>query len=292
MDKRSSEEGVITIAPENRGIYQHVRIQSMLAILLWFLIIVTTTPSAQAVDHKRPSVPIQRFPARNSRQKLSPGAYQMAEQLEIEHLLRGLDNHKQGLSGQTDKVPDVKTIWRRQNFLSTKQEVIVAIDTANLEVRTVVSRIDAEIGKAEEVKGMLDKRRRKEFEVTTAANFMAGGITRTTSNSMKLSTRLDLPANILDIIDGAVQTTLPMIAFYRVYGDRELVRKTPNMLELMFDHSKDVGKDWPVDVWAYLNAVPSKSTENFSRREDLTKSWLKSGLVHRVKKRPRFLRLG
>lgn len=215
----------------------------------------------------------------NPETTLSAGAKQIIQVAGISILMKQLDSlHTKLADRNTDKF-DTKTIVLRQDFLSTKEHLLEKIEITDLEVRSILSRIDVQLALIQSKKAKIAADENRELKFITSANFISGGITKLVSNSMKLESNLDFPANILDIIDGVVQTTLPLITFHRIHIDDSIAVQTPQIIGALFDIKSQYRDSCPQSVWNYLDLTAPDSLDNLSRRDSLTKSWINRKII-------------
>lgn len=192
-------------------------------------------------------------------QGLSPDARQLAQ-----------------LIGITDKLQQLAD---SAGNIQLRQELTEIVLTSMLEVRSAVGAIDVEIARADDLHAILERRRDKALKLTSIAQLLTGVFNGVTGNAMEVrNEKLTLPAQILEICDGATQTGLAAMALQQQRGEQHQVEPMGTMLARLFDKS---GKntDFTDIVWAFLNSVPPGDSR--TRRDSLIDGWMKMGIIRK-----------
>ncbi len=200
---------------------------------------------------------------------LSPSSQQLAEQLGIVESLQSVHAIKVA-PGSFDPT----------RSLLARQDLLEAICAAQLEVRSGIARVDAEIALADDIRAQLEERRDKALKLTTWANLVTGTFNGMGGNSLDLAEPTKFAADILDIAQGAVETGLASLALRQQSGEKRLSGPIGGLLARFFDRDgKNV--DFPASVAAYLNTVPPGSKSGLTRRAELIERWRKMGIFRR-----------
>lgn len=200
---------------------------------------------------------------------LSPASQQLAEQLGIVESVQAV--HAMKLApGSYDLTG---TLLARQDLLET-------ICAAQLEVRSGIARVDAEIALADDIRAQLEERRDRALKLTTWANLVTGTFNGIGGNSLDLAEPTKFTADILDIAQGVVETGLAALALRQQSGEKRLSGPIGGLLARFFatDGKND---DFPPSVTAYLNSVPPGSKKGLTRRAELIERWGKMGIFRR-----------
>lgn len=138
-------------------------------------------------------------------------------------------------------------------LLALKQDLTESILVAAFELRTVVARINENIANANEIYAHLAERRDRAVRLNTYADFISGGITGIIGSALDLGKINPIPGDVIDGVEGAVQTGLASWAFKQQQGEKRLQQGVPNMLTNLLNHNKEAENDYPPSVWAFLN---------------------------------------
>lgn len=172
----------------------------------------------------------------------------------------------------------------RYQQLASRQALVETIEVAELEVRAVAARIDSEIAEADAVRAVLERKRDRDLLVNLTANFATAGIAKIVGNSLGLAPGGETANHILEIIDGVVQTGLPLLYLKQQYGERRMVNSVPTLLSLVLIPSVSPVGECPPSVWQFLNNNPAGVSNRDSRIVWLNEKWRKLGLFERHKK--------
>ncbi len=172
----------------------------------------------------------------------------------------------------------------RYQQLAFRQALVETIEVAELDVRAVAARIDSEIADADAVRAVLERKRDRDLLVNLTANFATAGIAKIVGNSLGLAPGGETANHILEIMDGGVQTGLPLLYVRQQYGERRMVNSVPTLLSLVLIPSASPVGECPSSVWRFLNNNPAGVSNRDSRIVWLNEKWRKLGLFERHKK--------
>jgi len=162
-------------------------------------------------------------------------------------------------------------------YMALKQDVLESLVMAGFEVRTVAGRIDHELANAGEVLAYLAERRDRAVRLNTYADFISGGITGIISGGLKLADAGGITADLLDTIEGGLQTSLASWAFQQQRGEAKREKGIPSILAHLFATKGEAAPDYPPAVWAYLSSPLPASKTNQCRLDLLVNRWRSLG---------------
>jgi hypothetical protein len=175
-------------------------------------------------------------------------------------------------------------------YVALKQESLESIVMAGYEVHTVTSRIDRELANASEVLGYLAERRDRAVRLNSYADFISGGITGIISGGMNLGEAGGKAPDVLDTVEGVLQTGLASWALQQQRGDTRREKGIPSILAHLFGPKTEAATDYPPTVWSYLSsplppevigaavAPVTPPPPDASRLDILVDRWIKLGL--------------
>lgn len=205
-------------------------------------------------------------PARTFKE-LSADAQQLAASLGIVDLMRSLE------SLESMENPSNKTLLDKMNL---RQQILEALMCATTDVRWVTNLIDHEVAEADQRRAILAERRDRAVRLNTYANFISGGITGITGGSLKLGQLPSMPADVIDTVEGTLQTGLSLWAFRQERGEHQLATGVPSLLLKIIAPDKFPKPELPPSVWTYLNAADADYGDGMSRRDHMILRWRNS----------------
>ena len=201
------------------------------------------------------------------RQKLSPGAEEVARELGLIPLIERLSSLPASDRGGAMNL----------EALSLRQEIMEAVLTTSLEVDGVIAEIDNEIAKISEIRAELESRRDHALQINAIANILTSGLSGVVGTALQFKQSTSNLGNAIGVAGAGVSTVLSIIGLRQQHGGKRALGVAPNMLAKLFDRETAFHSDYPEEVWTYLNAVPPTGTGTQTRRERLVKQWADFG---------------
>lgn len=158
--------------------------------------------------------------------------------------------------------------------LELKNELFRRILKVSYEIRVVTNKIDREIADADQRRAVLAERRDRAVRINTYADFLSGGITGIVGGGMKLRDINHIAPDIIDTVEGGVQTGLSAWALQQQRGEQKIERTSPGLLAPIMDPNLRSQRDFSDDIWTFLNTTPPGGGQ--SLRETLKSRWIKS----------------
>jgi hypothetical protein len=177
-------------------------------------------------------------------------------------------------------------------LITLKQDSLESIVMAGYEIDTVTARIDRELANASEILAYLAERRDRAVRLNSYADFISGGITGIVSGGMKVADAGGIAPDLLDTIEGGLQTSLASWALQQQRGEQRRERGVPSILSHLFQTKAEAATDYPPAVWAFLSSPLPASKTNASKLDLLVNRWTKLGFCfthrgHRMDTRAR-----
>jgi hypothetical protein len=166
----------------------------------------------------------------------------------------------------------------RYEQLFLRQEVLLQVTSASLQVDAAAGQIDAEIAETREMENYLSGRRDSKVDLLNLISLGIGGTAGTASSALGLTVH-DHAAAVTGIVAGAATAALTLTAF-KVRGGRGQELLVPsNMLSKVFEHPSDVNNVYPPVVVSFMNAVAPNDVDGISRQDRLIRSWVEVGRI-------------
>lgn len=205
------------------------------------------------------------LPAAIGSVKLSDEARQLGQALGLLPKLRRIEQLRATQPSSTE-------------LLAVKEDVMESCVTAGFEVRAVASRIDRELANASEVLAYLAERRDRAVRLNSYADLISGGISGLISGSMKIADAGGIAPDIIDTVEGGLQSGLATWAIKEQRGDRRREQGMPSILAHLFLPKTEAQVDYPPAVWSYLSSPLPASSSQASRLDLLVERWVKMGV--------------
>jgi hypothetical protein len=202
---------------------------------------------------------------------LSPEASQIADEIKVAPLMARLYEERARSGGPT------------ADTLALRQEVLESVMAASLDVDSVNAVIDFEIEHVRAVRGQLQARRDKAQNLVNIASIFGGGVAGVVGTAMQFSARTANLGNAIGVGGGAGSVVLSLVGLHQQGGTSDL-GNSPRILSRFSGHDpaapEEVSSVFPLEVWTYLNSVPTdKTASGVTRRQQLMNKWQKEGKV-------------
>ena len=165
--------------------------------------------------------------------------------------------------------------------LTIRQQLMEEVESAALDVDSVLAEIENEQGQLSNLRLSLQGRRDSTVAKLNTAALITGSAAGAAVSATQFSTVGSTTNNIGDGVGigaGVVSTVFSVIAAKKQNGPSATVGEVPNMLAPLFDGAPVLNAYYPVDVMRYLEAVPAnEDASRGSRLEQLKAEWGRSG---------------
>jgi hypothetical protein len=210
---------------------------------------------------------------------LTDDARELAGELNLPGLLANLDQLKaRAQNTDTGSAKTLDALSARTELLEGRQEYAKRILKASLEVDYVLSSIDGEQHRFEQMRADLESNRDTSVLLTNIAIEVSGGILWVLSCSFSIASETKPQYNVKDgvngIIAGALPSFLGLYALYQLRGPARKLPVNPNMLAPILGTGQDAHHYYPKSVMDFLNATPTG--QSTSRRQAMIAQWAKS----------------
>lgn len=180
--------------------------------------------------------------------KLSNLAVELAKKLGLWQEMEEFERLKNQAKHTVE--PDLRAELK---MLKTKQDLLEKIEIVEAELNSSTALIDQEIASANEIHAHLAEKRDKAVRINTYADFLNGGVTGVVSGALAVADLNHLNSDIIDTVEGAVQSGLAAWAFRQQQGEKRMSEGVPSMLSHLIDRSPDSQGDYPPSVGAFLS---------------------------------------
>lgn len=182
---------------------------------------------------------------------------------------------------QTMQTSDKNSTDGKLNIIFGKQEMNEQILSYHFDMRRAINHVDRQKAGAEAVKATLAENQDRAIKYNSYGDLIAGGVTGILSGSLSLAeVNFRAPATV-DIIEGAGQATLALLALKNMRKEHRLETGLPNLLgHIIYNDNSD--GFYPDSVWTYLNTISTTNKSGLTRRQALVERWETNGycLVH------------
>jgi hypothetical protein len=191
------------------------------------------------------------------------------------------------------QMPQSSELTARLDRVELRQQIIARLLRISYEVRLVTNRIDREIADTDQRRAILAERRDRAVRINTYANLLSGGVTGLVGGGLKIRDVNHLAPDIIDTVEGGVQTGLSGWALYQQRGESKIEHTSPGMMAAIMDTRMRSPSNFPDDIWAYLNR-PQPGGQ--SPREVLATKWQRNKFclrhsVHRMESKERMKKM-
>ena len=165
--------------------------------------------------------------------------------------------------------------------LTIRQQLLEAVQTAALDVDSVLGEISNEEGELSNLRTSLQGRRDSTVAKLNAAALITGSTAGAGVSATQFTTLGSKTNNIGDgfgIAAGVASTIFSIMATRKQNGPNGTVGEVPNMLAPLFDRSPVLNTYYPNTVLQYLQTVPvNEDPSRGARLEQLKAQWVQSG---------------
>ena len=165
--------------------------------------------------------------------------------------------------------------------LAIRQQLLEAVQTAALDVDSVLGEISNEEGELSNLRTSLQGRRDSTVAKLNAAALITGSTAGAAVSATQFNTLGSRANNVGDgfgIGAGVASTIFSIMATRKQNGPNGALGEVPNMLAPLFDRSPVLNTYYPSAVMQYLQTVPIKEDPSRGTRlEQLKAQWVQSG---------------
>jgi len=189
-----------------------------------------------------------------------------------------------------DLLPDVQELLDAENTsgkdsleaLRVREKLVESVLTGSLEIRSAISRIDAEISSTNELRDVMSDKRESRTQTSDVVNFMSAGTTTIINNALTefaTGRGLQTGGGAVGVVGGALQIGISTISLRLNKGEHRSAPIKPNMLAPLFGYAGPEAK-FNEGVWSYLNDIyPQAVNSGETRRRHLVNQWMRIGRI-------------
>jgi len=176
-----------------------------------------------------------------------------------------------------------------------RDKLTVYVQTASLEVNATKAEVELALAKIDDARAQIVERRARTLKRNSVINFVSGGVTKMVGYSIALADS-DLPTNVLEILDGGIQSSLSGLAVKEQEEEKHIKQRVPTLLLTVINDTNGETHQFPRSVWQYLASqsfsgeeIISETTQQMggdtaggeTRRGKLIAAWTSSGMIGR-----------
>ncbi|MBS1990579.1 MAG: hypothetical protein JSS83_08685 [Cyanobacteria bacterium SZAS LIN-3] len=238
--------------------------------------------------------------AENALPAMNPRVLQIADITGAHAILQELQKVQAQLNG-SDRGETAERSRLLLRLLYLRDKLTVYLQTASLEVNAVKAEVELAIAKIDDARAQIVEKRARALKRNSVINFVSGGVTKMVGYSLALADS-DLPTNVLEILDGGIQSSLSGLAVKEQEEEKNFNQNVPPMLLTVINNTNEETHDFPRGVWQYLvsqsfsgEEIISETTQQMggdttggeTRRGKLIAAWTSSGMLgrHRAPRR-------
>jgi hypothetical protein len=211
---------------------------------------------------------------------------------------------------------------RRESLINRliylRGQLVQYLETSSLEVNASKASVELAMAKVDDARAKIVEHRARVLKRNSIVNFVSGGVTKMVGYSIALAD-INLPTNLLEIVDGGIQSALSGMAMKEQEEEKHFSQSVPSLLLTVINGNNSETHDYPRGVWNYLDSralggeaiisdtgdlaavtsgkpVPVKTLKNGviaggaditvgspteTRREKLLAAWAASGMIDR-----------
>jgi hypothetical protein len=186
-----------------------------------------------------------------------------------------------GMSSLLDRVMKLSSSPSTANsmdFFLVRQQALMEITSASLEVDATTGQIDVEIAETRELKNYLSTHRDSRVGRLNLVSIAIGGTAGTASSALGLTTHATA-ASVTGIVAGSATAVLSLIALRISAGPRRELEVKSNMLSELFDRPANERNIYSTVVASFMNSPVPADPEHLTRQQRLIRGWVQVGRI-------------
>jgi hypothetical protein len=188
-----------------------------------------------------------------------------------------LPSHEGKWSHAFNQEDMLEAIFTNQTITSLRTQIGEYLQTANLEVNSVLGRLNSAMAGLADSKALIADERARILRRNSFINLISGGLTKIGGYSSALTPASPIPTNVLEVFDGGIQTSLSVLTLREQRRESKFYKSKQDILTSFITSENQPDRDYPESVWTYLNQRDLTSKSNKTRRDVLIQYWLTSG---------------
>jgi hypothetical protein len=166
----------------------------------------------------------------------------------------------------------------RWETLFLRQEVLLQVTAASLQVDAAADQVASEIAEAKELESYLGAQRDSRVDRVNLVSLAIGGIAGTASSALGLTVH-DRASAVTGIVAGSATAVLSLIGLKLSRGGSHELLAQSNMLSEVFARPQDENNVYPPVVVSFMNAIAPEDVDGLTRKERLVRSWVDIGRI-------------
>jgi hypothetical protein len=166
----------------------------------------------------------------------------------------------------------------RWELFFQRQQALMAVTSASLEVDATTGQIDVEIAETRELMNQLTTHRDSEVARLNLVSIAIGGTAGTASSALGLTTHATA-ASVTGIIAGSATAALSLIGLRVSQGHKQELEVKSNMLSELFDRPANERNVYSKVVETFMNSPVPGNPDDLTRQQLLIRGWVQVGRI-------------
>jgi hypothetical protein len=166
----------------------------------------------------------------------------------------------------------------RWELFFRRQQALMEVTSASLEVDAATGQIDVEIAETREMQNYLTTHRDSQVGRLNLVSIAIGGTASTASSALGLTTHARA-ASVTGIVAGSATAVLSLIGLRMSEGSKRELEVKSNMLSELFDRPANDRNVYSKVVATFMNSPVPGDSEGLTRQERLIRGWVQVGRI-------------
>jgi hypothetical protein len=166
----------------------------------------------------------------------------------------------------------------RWDLFFQRQQALMEVTAASLEVDATTGQIDVEIAETKELQNYLTTHRDSKVGRLNLASIAIGGTAGTASSALGLTTHATA-ASVTGIVAGSATAVLSLIALRVSEGQKQELEVKSNMLSELFDRPANERNVYSKVVATFMNSPVPDNPDGLTRQQMLIRGWVQVGRI-------------
>ena len=166
----------------------------------------------------------------------------------------------------------------RWELFFRKQQALMEVTSASLEVDAATGQIDVEIAETREMQNYLTTHRDSQVGRLNLVSIAIGGTAGTASSALGLTTHAHA-ASVTGIVAGSATAVLSLIGLRVSAGPKRELEVKSNMLSELFDRPANDRNVYSKVVATFMNSPVPSDPQGLTRQQRLIRGWVQVGRI-------------
>lgn len=132
---------------------------------------------------------------------------------------------------------------RRESLINRliylRGKLVQYLETSSLEVNASKASVELAMAKVDDARAKIVEHRARVLKRNSIVNFVSGGVTKMVGYSIALAD-INLPTNLLEIVDGGIQSALSGMAMKEQEEEKHFSQSVPSLLLTVINGNRDM----------------------------------------------------